>query len=266
MRLILLTVLTFFIAISPARAQVDITFYSHDFGKNFPHAFFTMKGSLENGETIDTSYGFTAVKISPAILWKSVTGEVQAPKQKYIDKSNPHFTITVDDEEYMKVMEVVTKWQNREQKSYSLKRRNCVHFTSEVIAILGYNFNEATKFWRKPKSFMLEVLELNPILVAIDYKKAKEEVKAANKEKQKQDKISRNDDKMSTDTDIMTTDEILRDNETDDANDAGRCHQKTLNSIKFHIINMPCHNRRSPAIRPPIFGNHPYLFIARSLC
>ncbi len=206
MRSILIFLLASILCATPARADVDVTFYSHDFGDSFPHAFFTMKGTLKDGDVIDTSYGFTAVKVSPAILWKSVTGAVQTPKDKYIDKSNPHFTVTINDDDYAKLMAVVKKWEDIEQKSYSLKKRNCVHFASEAIAALGYEFNPETKFWRKPKSFMLEVLDLNPTLVAIDYKKVKEDIKAANKEKEKQDKMSRDDDKLSPDGDISSTD------------------------------------------------------------
>ena len=187
MRIILTFILASLFFVSPARADVDVTFYSHDFGDSFPHAFFTLKGKLEDGQMIDTSYGFTAVKISPAILWKSVTGEVQTPKDKYIDKSNPHFKITINDSDYAKLMSVVKKWENREQKSYNLKKRNCIHFTSEAIAALGYKFNPESKYWRKPKSFMLEVLELNPSLIAIDYKKVKEEIEAERKEKERRD-------------------------------------------------------------------------------
>ena len=151
-----------FMAAVPAQAQVAVTFYSHDFGKNFPHAFFVLKGKLESGETVDTSFGFTAVNVSPGILWGAVKGKVETPKTKYIANSNPHFTVTVADSKYRELLAVVAKWRNMPQKSYSLNKRNCVHFASEVIAILGYRFNRRTKFWKKPRSFMEEVLALNP--------------------------------------------------------------------------------------------------------
>ncbi len=62
-----------------ARAEVTVTFYSHDFGKNFPHAFFVAKGELADGKKIDTAYGFTAVNVTPGILFGSVNGHVHAP-------------------------------------------------------------------------------------------------------------------------------------------------------------------------------------------
>lgn len=154
--------LPLFLATMPAQAQVNVTFYSHDFGKNFPHAFFVLKGKLSNGQNVDTSFGFTAVNISPGILWGSVKGKVETAKPKYIANSNPHFTVTVADDKYRDLMALVAKWRNMPQKSYSLNKRNCVHFASEAIALLGYRFNPKTDFWKKPRSFMEEVLKLNP--------------------------------------------------------------------------------------------------------
>lgn len=165
LRLCFLAVLfPLFLTAVPAQAQVAVTFYSHDFGKNFPHAFFVMKGKLSNGAVVDTSFGFTAVNISPGILWGSVKGEVATPKDKYIDNSNPHFTVTVDDNGYRDLLALVTKWRNIPQKSYSLNKRNCVHFAAEAITLLGYRINKETDFWKKPRSFMEEVMELNPKL------------------------------------------------------------------------------------------------------
>jgi hypothetical protein len=147
----------------PAQAEVTLTFYSHDFGKNFPHAFYTLKGTVDaTGEKVDTSYGFTAVTISPSILMGSVKGAVQSLDAKYIGSSNPHFSVKLTDEEYAKVMQVVSKWRNIPGKSYDLGKRNCVHFAMETAAILGLNINRKSKFFKKPKSFMIELLGLNP--------------------------------------------------------------------------------------------------------
>lgn len=147
----------------PAHADVTLTFYSHDFGKNFPHAFFTLKGQVNaTGESVDTSYGFTAVRTSPAILMGSVIGAVQTPKPAYITSSNPHFSVRLNDVEYGKVMGLVAKWQAIPGKSYSLNNRNCVHFALETAALLGLTVNRKSKFFKKPRSFMNELLALNP--------------------------------------------------------------------------------------------------------
>ena len=147
-----------------ARAEVTVTFYSHDFGKNFPHAFFVAKGELASGKKVDTGFGFTAVNVSPGILFGSVKGHVKAPSDDYIASSNPHFTVKISDKKYRELMAVVQKWQSIPQKSYSLNKRNCVHFINDVIKVLDLKTNLKTANWKKPRSFMEEVMKLNPFL------------------------------------------------------------------------------------------------------
>ena len=163
LRVISLAVLLVFAGFSTsARAEISLTFYSHDFGKNFPHAFFVAKGELADGSEVDTGFGFTAVNVSPGILFGSVKGHVKSPSPKYIASSNPHFTVKIDEDKYQKLMAIVQKWRDKPQKSYSLNKRNCVHFIAEIIATLGFKTNLKTANWKKPKSFMVEVLNLNP--------------------------------------------------------------------------------------------------------
>ncbi|MEY4270763.1 MAG: hypothetical protein RLZZ58_1979 [Pseudomonadota bacterium] len=148
---------------APARADVTVQFYSHEFGKNFPHAFITMKGTLNaTGQAVDAAYGFTAISISPGILLGSVKGAVQTPKADYIAKSEVRFTMVVDDAGYAKVMARVAAWRDAKQPSYSLNARNCVHFVAEVAQALGLKTNAKSKFFKKPRSFLEEVRGLNP--------------------------------------------------------------------------------------------------------
>jgi hypothetical protein len=146
-----------------ARAEVLATFYSHDFGDHFPHAFVKLTGTVEaTGEVIDTNYGFTAKNLTPAILWGSVLGMIETKDAKYIEDSNAHFTIVLDDEKYAALIAHVEAWRNRPQKSYNLNKSNCVHFVMEAAELLGLKVNRKSKFFKKPKSFVLEVMELNP--------------------------------------------------------------------------------------------------------
>jgi hypothetical protein len=148
-----------------ARAEVLATFYSHDFGDHFPHAFVKLTGTVEaTGEVIDTNYGFTAKNLTPAILWGSVLGMIETKDAKYIEDSNAHFTIVLDDEKYTALIAHVEAWRNRPQKSYNLNKSNCVHFVMEAAELLGLKVNRKSKFFKKPKSFVLEVMELNPEL------------------------------------------------------------------------------------------------------
>lgn len=147
---------------SAARAEVIATFYSHDFGDYFPHAFVKLKGTVDStGQVVDTNYGFTAVNTTPAILMGPVKGMVETKDAKYIANSNPHFSIRLSDAEYHKFMAFVEKWRSLPGKSYSLSKRNCVHFAMEAAALLGLSVNKQSKFFKKPKSFILEVMKLN---------------------------------------------------------------------------------------------------------
>jgi hypothetical protein len=148
-----------------AQAEVIATFYSHDFGDHFPHAFVKLKGTVDaTGEAVDTNYGFTAVSVSPAILMGSVKGMIETKDAKYVSKSNPHFSLRLSDAEYARFLVFVDKWRNLPGKSYSLNKRNCVHFAMEAAVLLGLNVNRQSKFFKKPKSFILEMMKLNPAL------------------------------------------------------------------------------------------------------
>lgn len=148
-----------------AQAAVTVSFYSHDFGDRFPHAFIVMKGRLDaTGEAVDVNYGFTAVSVSPAILLGSVKGKVESSKPDYIAKSDRQFDVVVDDATYARILAKVAEWRDREQPSYSLNKRNCVHFVMELAEVVGLKVNRKSKLFKKPKSFLQEVKELNPTL------------------------------------------------------------------------------------------------------
>lgn len=150
---------------APARAEVVVSFYSHDFGDRFPHAFVVLKGKVDaTGEMVDANYGFTATSVSPAILFGAVKGEVQTSKPDYVAKSDRQFDVTVDDATYARLMAKVTEWRDRKQPSYSLNKFNCVHFVMELAEAVGLKVNRKSKFFKKPKSFLIEVKGLNPQL------------------------------------------------------------------------------------------------------
>lgn len=163
LRLLLLSLLLFCAGLTtPARAEVVVSFYSHDFGDRFPHAFIVLKGKIDaTGEVVDANYGFTASSVSPAILLGSVKGEVQTSKPDYIAKSDRQFDVTVDDATYARLMAKVAEWRDREQPSYSLNKRNCVHFVMELAEVVGLTVNRKSKLFKKPKSFLIEVKGLN---------------------------------------------------------------------------------------------------------
>lgn len=151
---------------APAFASVEIAFYSREMGgDNFPHAFVMLRGTVDStGEVVDTSYGFTAKTITPAILLGSVAGEVVVERPNYIARSDRQFAITLTDDQYRAVMAEVAVWRDRPQPSYNLNRRNCVHFVAALAELLGLSTDGTERLMKRPRSFLLAVRDLNPRL------------------------------------------------------------------------------------------------------
>ena len=140
---------------APGWAAVSITFYSKEFGASFPHAFVILGGTLDRGgPRIEEDYGFTAKTISPAILWGKVAGKVDTEHSAgYIKGSDRHFTVTLTDAEYDRVMATVERWRAAKQPNYDLDKHNCVHFVAELAAAIGMT-PDTRKLMKKPRSFL----------------------------------------------------------------------------------------------------------------
>jgi hypothetical protein len=137
-----------------ARAAVEITFYSREYGSHFPHAFVVLTGTLvATGERIEANYGFTATHVSPAILLGSVRGEIISADAAYIAGSEPHFRFTLTDTEYHAVMATVARWGRLPQPSYNLNRQNCVFFVADVAERLGMSVSRPASLMKKPRSY-----------------------------------------------------------------------------------------------------------------
>jgi hypothetical protein len=142
-------------------AQVEIHFYSKDLGNSFPHAFVRLTGTA-----LDTNYGFTAMRVSPAILAGPVKGQIQTVDARYVARSDRHFSLTLNEEQYRSVLGVVEKWRSAPQPSYRLNSSNCVHFVAEVAQALGLHAPADRKLMKKPKSFLEKVTRNNQALIA----------------------------------------------------------------------------------------------------
>ena len=146
----------------PAQAAVEITFYSREFGTQFPHGFVALEGSLDRGgERIDANYGFTATHVTPAILFGSVRGEVGPVAAGYIRGSEAHFSLVLNDAEYDQVMATVARYRELRQPSYHLNRRNCVHFIADVATALGMRADTPRRLMRRPRSFTESLIRAN---------------------------------------------------------------------------------------------------------
>lgn len=150
-----------------AQADVRLTFWSRDTSDYFPHAFVTMKGTLDaTGQVVDTSYGFTLDDISPAALFGPVPAHVDVTHRKYILASDAQFQVRISDAQYAAIMRQVAEWGAPGFK-WSLNKRNCVHFAAEVARRAGLVVVEDRKLMKKPKSFTRSLIPLNPGRVTV---------------------------------------------------------------------------------------------------
>ena len=89
---------------------------------------------------------------------------IETKDAKYIASSNRHFSVKLSDAEYSRFMAFIEKWRSLPGKSYNLGKRNCVHFAMEAAALLGLSVNRKSRYFKKPKTFLLEVMGLNKTL------------------------------------------------------------------------------------------------------
>jgi hypothetical protein len=169
-RMAAMLALLFALVASPAFAAVEISFYSRELGgNNFPHAFVGLRGTVDStGEQVDTSLGFTAHSVSPALLFGSVRGEVVVEGEQQIARSTRQFAVTLTDEQYRAVMGVVEAWRNHPQPSYHLRRHSCVHFVSAIAEVIGLRVDNSQRLMNRPRSFLEQVKRLNPQLGPVE--------------------------------------------------------------------------------------------------
>ena len=148
----------------PARAAVTITFWSHELGNSFPHAFFTLRGVPDaGGAPVDANYGFTAKSISPKLLMGTVAGRLDVSKPGYIAGSDAQFAIVLTDAQYAQVLTLIAAWDEKTGDGhYNLNDRNCVHFVKEAARILGLTGIDQPKLMKKPRSYLKAVAAANP--------------------------------------------------------------------------------------------------------
>ena len=150
----------------PAQAEVRVHFHSFNgslLGSRFPHTFVVFEGRLDDtGEVVDENWGFTAKSITPAILAGPVVHEVYSEKPRYIRSTNRHFTISVSDATYRRMMQEVAAWRDAPGKYYDLDTRNCIHFVGRIAELGGLTVAYPRNLLRKPKAWLNHVGQLNP--------------------------------------------------------------------------------------------------------
>jgi len=148
----------------PAQAAVTITFWSHELGNSFPHAFFTLRGiSDAGGAPVDTNAGFTAKSVSPALLMGPVAGKLDIARPGYVAGSDAQFSVLMSDAQYVAVLRLVEAWSEGKPDSvYRLSDHNCVTFVKEAARIVGLTGLDQPKLMKKPRSYLKAIQAENP--------------------------------------------------------------------------------------------------------
>lgn len=154
----------------PALAEVQIHFHSFNgsvlFGR-YPHTFIVLEGTLEaTGAVVNENYGFSARRASPAVLSGPVEHMILAESEKNIRRTNRHFSITLSDAEYVRVLKLVQSWMDAPGKFYDLEKRNCIHFVGEIGRLIGLKVEYPETMLRQPKRWLNHITALNPDLGA----------------------------------------------------------------------------------------------------
>jgi hypothetical protein len=152
--------------VAPARAAVTLTFYSRDmhvglFNIQFPHGFVVLSGMTDAGVPVDANYGFTATEVTPAIMFGPVNGEIIGAKPGYIANAHSHFSLTISDDRYQAVMELMAAWRDAPQPSYDLNGHNCMTFVKATAVAAGLDVSKASRFMREPSAFLDDVAARN---------------------------------------------------------------------------------------------------------
>lgn len=154
----------------PAAAQVRLSFHSFNgsmLGGRYPHTFIVLEGTLDaNGQAINENYGYTAVRVTPAILSGNVEGTIHSEKAKYISTTNRHFTVPISDALYHAIIAEMRIWRDAPGKAYNLDRHNCVHFVAKIAEMAGLRADVPSNMVRRPKAWLNHVTRLNPHLGA----------------------------------------------------------------------------------------------------
>lgn len=150
-------------------AAVEIHFHSFNgsvFGR-YPHTFIVLDGTLEaDGRVIKENYGFSAKNTTAAILSGWTEHMVYIEKDKYIRKTNRHFSITLTDEQYFQIVAEKEAWRTEPGERYSLGERNCIHFVGAMARVLGLKVEYPSNMLRRPKKWLNHITTLNPQLGA----------------------------------------------------------------------------------------------------
>jgi len=154
----------------PALAEVRIHFHSFNgsvlFGR-YPHTFIVLEGTLdETGEAVNENYGFSAREATTDVLSGPVEHVILRETERNIRNTNRHFSLTLTDAQYRRIIAEVRRWQSAPGRYYDLDTRNCIHFVGTMAALLGLTVEYPDTMLRRPKKWLNYIAHLNPQLRA----------------------------------------------------------------------------------------------------
>ncbi len=150
----------------PASAAVVVTFYGHEGAQvrggwlYFPHAYLRLHGTLETGETVERSVGFTARSPGPQLLLFSGPGILKEPDAIYVAEGIPYLSVQIPDETYRQIATRIDWWGTREGSRYDLHKRNCIAFVADVARRLGLRTPSHETL--SPNGFLKDMVAMNP--------------------------------------------------------------------------------------------------------
>lgn len=152
-----------------AQAQVRLTFHSFNgsvlIGR-YPHTFISMDGTMADGTQVRENYGFSSKSGGPEVLAGPVAHEILVEKDRWLAKTNRHFTVPLADAQVAQVRAEVARWRDAPGKYYDLDNRNCIHFVGAMARIVGLKVDFPAKLIRKPRAWLNHITALNPQLGA----------------------------------------------------------------------------------------------------
>ena len=156
-----------FIWPSAAFAEVEVHFHSFNgsvlWGR-YPHTFIVLEGTLEDGTRVDENYGFSSRNVTPSELMGPVEHMVLSEKPKTVRRTNRHFSVTLSDADYVKVVKLIRSWNDMPGKFYDLDNRNCIHFVGEIARLVGLKVEYPDTMLRGPKKWLNHISAINPEL------------------------------------------------------------------------------------------------------
>lgn len=153
-----------------AAAEVTMSFHSFNGSVlvgRYPHAFVVLEGTVPGtGEVVNENYGFTAKKVTTAILSGPVEHDIMVEKADYIKKTNRHFSVTITAKQLAEVRATMRAWRDAPGKYYDLDNRNCIHFVGAMAKIAGISVDYPKDMLRRPKKWLNYITGKNPQLGA----------------------------------------------------------------------------------------------------